>query len=285
MSTDSTLQTVPGTQMQGINGQGISINKDHVEVHIDWVDPVTKRYFDPTTYAVVVTKDAAPYTPQKVMVQLSRVDDTVGVWHYAFLTSGMLAGSYVFTFTGSRPADGIGVVTHVLGFTAAEIPVEQYFIGVLRTKLLDKRASRYLIDDNMRVLWEDGELYSFCDDARLRVGQTPPSPGNITWEQGYAECHDLIVTGGFIYALEARGIFEIMNKFSYTDELSLNIDRSVLFQNAQSLSQTWMTAVMMWKRDHQFHLVRAIGLQSGKFPLYYSRVLSLLPNMSRIFYG
>lgn len=283
MSTDSNLSTSPGFQMQGINVQGIDVNKDHVEVNIDWIDSVTKQYFDPTTYSVAVTKNGSPYVPSKVLVPLSRVDDTVGVWHYTFLTTDFEAGDYVFTFTGS--ASGISTVTHVLGFTSAEIDVEQYFIGVLRNKLMDKRASRYLIDDNMRVRWKDGELYQCLDDARLKVGQEPPEPQMITWEFGYAEVHDLIVTGGFVCALEARGVFENFNKFNYSDELSLNIDRSNFFQNAQSLRAQWLLSIQRWKRDYQFHKVRSIGMASGRFPLYYTRVLSLLPHMSRIFYG
>ena len=283
MSSDSTLSGTDGYQLQGLNTQGIDINKDHVEINIDWIDPVTKQYFDPTTYSVTVTKDSVAYTVAKVLVPLSRLDDTVGIWHYTFLTTDMVAGSYEFTFVGS--ATGIGPVTHVLGFTSAEINVEQYFIGVLRNKLMDKRASRYVIDDNMRVRWTDGELYSCLDDARLRVGQEPPSPMVLTWNQGYSETHDLIVTGGFVCALEARGVFENFNKFSYNDELSLNIDRSNFFANAQSLRSAWMLSIKTWKRDYTFHRVRPIGMRSGRFPMYYSRVLSLLPHMSRVFYG
>ena len=283
MSSDSTLTGSSGYQIQGINTQGISVNKDHVEVNLDWVDPVTKQYFDPTTATVTVTKDGAAYSPSKVLVQLSRVDDTVGVWHYSFLTTDMVAGAYVFTFSGSTAT--IGPVTHVLGFTSAEIPVEQYFIGVLRARLADKRASRYLIDDNMRVRFSDGELYSYLDDARLRVGQEPPQPVLLPWNQAYAETHDLIVTGGFVGALEARGILETFNKFNYSDELSLNIDRSSFFQNAQSLRSQWLLSIKTWKRDHIFHIVRSIGMASGKYPQYYTRVLSLLPHMSRIYYG
>jgi len=283
MSSDNSLSTIPGTQMQGINQQGIEINKDHVEVNIDWIDSATKQYFDPTTYAVAVTKDGVSYTPEKVLTPLSRLDDSVGVWHYTFLTTGMEAGSYAFTFTGSTA--NIITVTHVLGFTSAEINVEQYFIGVLRNKLMDKRASRYLIDDNMRVRWTDGELYTYLDNARLKVGQEPPSPQMITWPFGYSETHDLIITGGFVEALEARGIFETFNKFNYNDELSLNIDRSSFFANAQSLRQAWMLSIKTWKRDYTFHKVRPIGMRSGRMPMYYTRVLSLLPHMSRVFYG
>jgi hypothetical protein len=283
MSSDNSLSTNPGNQLQGINTQGISVNKDHIEVNIDWVDPTTNQYFDPTTYSVSVTKDGSPYTVEKVLVPLSRVDDSVGVWHYSFLTSGMTSGTYEFTFSGSTST--ISTVTHTLSFTSAEIPVEQYFIGALRAKLWDKRASRYLIDDNQRTRWTDGELYSFVDDSRLRIGQEPPSPENLSWPVAFSEAHDLVLTGGFIGALEAAGIFSQWNKFNYSDELSLNVDRTPFFQNAQSLKQQWMLSIMRWKRDKQFHAVRGIGMRSGRFPMYYTRVMSLLPHMSRVFYG
>ena len=281
----SELMAVPGAQLQGINVQGVDINKDHVAINIDWLDPVTKLYFDPVNASVSVTKDSVGYTIQKVLVPLRRRDDSVGVWGYEFLTNGMDAGNYVLTFTGAVPGTSL-TVTHVLGFTAAQAPIEQYFIGCLRAKLWDKRASRYLIDDNQRTRWTNGELYSFLDNSRLKVGQVPPSPALITWERGFAECHDLILTGGFIEALEAAGIFETFNKFNYNDELTLNVDRSAFFQNAQSLKQQWMTAVLSWKRDAAFHkLAGGIGMASGKFPLYYTRTLSLLPHMSNTFYG
>ena len=278
------LNQVPGTQIQGVNTRGIEINKDFVSIHIDWIDPVSKQYFDPTTYAVTVTKDAAPYAINHVVTPLSRKDDSPGVWVYEFTTQGFETGAYVFSFTGSTP--DISTVTRTVTFTAADTPVEKYFIDALRTKLWDKRASRYLVDDNMRTRWTNGELYSFLDNAKQQVAQTPPAPTQITWEQAYGECHDLVLTGGFIAALEAAGIFETWNKFGYSDEVSLNIDRSVFFQNAQSLKSQWMQAVMGWKRDYTFHRVRAIGMGSGRFPLYYTRVLSLsVNNAQNVFMG
>lgn len=282
-SRDTSLSTSPGTQLQGINVQGVEVNKDHVEVFIDWVDAATGQKFDPTTYAVAVTKSGAAYSPSKVLSPLSRISDTPGVWHYSFLTTDFTAGDYVFTFTGS--ASGIAQVSHVLTFTAADIPVEQYFIGALRAKLWDKRASRYVVEDSMRTRWSDGELFSFVDDARLRIGQEPPKPELISFPQAYSECHDLILTGGFICALEAAGIFGQWQKFQYNDELTLNIDRTPFFQNAQSLRSQWVLSIQRWKRDARFHAVRGLGMASGRFPMYYTRVLSLLPHMSRMYYG
>jgi hypothetical protein len=128
-------------------------------------------------------------------------------------------------------------------------------------------------------------LYSFLDDSRLRVGQEPPNPQLISWEQAFSVVHDLVLTGGFVYALEAAGMMGQWNKFNYSDELTLNIDRSAFFQNAQSLKQQWFLAIQRWRRDAAFHATRSIGLASGRFPLYYTRTLSLLPHMSRVFYG
>lgn len=280
------LANTNGTQLQGINQQGIDINKDHISVNIDWIDPTTKQYFDPTTASITATRNGSPFSIPKVMTPLQRADDTVGVWLYEFLSTGMDTGDYVLTFTGSRPADNMGPVTITLNFNAAEVPVEQYFVNTLRAKLWDKRASRYVIDDNSRFRWKNGELYSFCDNALKKIGQTPPAPSLLNWNQGYSECHDLILTGGFIEALEAAGIFETWNRFTYSDELSLNVDRSQLFQNAQSLRTQWLQAVMMWKRDYMFHRVRGVGMASGKFPMYYSRVMSLsIANGQNMFRG
>lgn len=278
------LNEFPGSQVQGLKVKGIDVNKDHITVNIDWVDAATGNYFDPTTYSVTVTKNGNPYTIEKVMTPLSRADDTTGVWVYEFLTTGMTAGDYLFTFVGS--ASGINAVTISLTFTAAEIPVEQYFVGALRTRLWDKRASRYLIDDNMRFQWRSGEIYSFLHNSLQRVGQAPPSPMNLTWEQAYSECHDQVLTGGFIEALEAAGILGVHNRFNYSDELTLQVDKSVFFQNAQSLRQQWWQSVLMWKRDYQWHKVRPIGMASGRFPQYYTKILSLsVANAQNMFYG
>ena len=279
------LSNAPGSQVEGINTQGIEVNKDHIGINIDWVDPQTNQFFDPTTYSVSITQNGSPYseTNLRVMTPLARLDDTVGVWGYEFLIKDMGVGTYVFTFTGE--ASGIDPVSHVLTFKAAEIPVEQYFVGALRAKLGDKRASRYLIDDNTRYRWTNGEIYSCLDNARLSIGQEPPAPMIMTWEQAYAEAHNQMLLGGFICALEARGVFENFNKFNYNDELSLNVDRSNFFQNAQSLRASWLLSIQRWKRDYMFHSVRGIGMASGRFPLYYSRVLSLMPHMQNVFYG
>ena len=284
LPADTTLSAAPGHELQGINTQGIVINKNHVEVNLDWIDQDTKQYFDPTTTTVTVTKDGSPFTINKVLSPLSRIDDTVGIWHYTFLTDNMEAGSYTLTFRGE--AANITPVNHVLNFTSGEVNIEQYFIGVLRTRLMDKRASRYLIDDNQRTRWTDGELYSCLDNARLRVGQEPPNPSILPFNQLYAEAHDLVVTGGFIEALESRGVFETFNKFAYSDELSLNIDRSAFFANAQSLKAQWMLSVKTWKRHGAWKNARPIGMKSGRYPFYMSRILSLSQaNAGNMFYG
>jgi len=282
----TSLANAPGSQLQGINTQGVDIIKNWVGVSIDWLDPKTQLYFDPVNATTAVTLGGNPYTVPKVMTPLSRADDSVGVWQYEFLTDGMDEGSYVFTFSGTVPGTS-DTVTHVLNFTAAKAPIEQYFVGVLRAKLWDRRASRYLLDDNMRFQWKNSELYGFLDNARLKVGQMPPAPALITWEQGFSECHDLIVTGGFIDALEAAGVFALQNKMTYSDELTLNIDKTAFFQNAQSLRQQWQVNIQAWKRAQTFSkMAGGIGMASGRFPLYYTRILSLsMANAGNVFYG
>jgi hypothetical protein len=102
----------------------------------------------------------------------------------------------------------------------------------------------------------------------------------------YGDAHDLLITGGFIYALEAKGIFETFNAFNYNDELTLNIDRKALFQNAQSLRSSWFVAISAWKRDRLFRaMAGGVGMASGRFPAYFSRILSLSTNMQNTFYG
>ena len=284
--TANSLASFPGAQLQGKNTQGVTINKSFVGVAIDWIDPKTQLYFDPVNATTAVTKDGDAYLVPKVMTPLSRLDDAVGVWGYEFLTDGMDAGTYVFTFTGTVPGT-TDTVVHSLTFTAAPTPIEQYFVGVLRARLWDKRVSRYLIDDNQRFLFTNGELYSFCDNARLKVGQTPPAPTLMSWEQGYSECHDLIVTGGFIEALEAAGVMALQNKLTYQDELTLNIDKTAFFQNAQALRSQWMQSAMSWKRSMAFtRMAGGVGMASGRFPLYYSRILSIsLSSAQNMFYG
>lgn len=289
------LNTVPGNQVQGVNTQGVEVNKDHVTVNIEWVDPATNQYFDPTTSSVTATKDGSAFDLGNITIltNLSRADETVGVWVFEFLAKNtqtqpatpLAAGDYVFTFTGSDPAQAIPTVTHVLGFTAASIPIEQYFVGALRNKLGDQRTRRYLVDDNTRTRWTNGELYSCLDDTRLAIGQTPPNPQILTWEFCYAETHEQLLTGAFICCLAARGVFESFNKFNYNDELSLNIDRSPFLQNAISLKAQWILSITAWKRSWQFSATKPIGMASGRFPAYLSRTLSMIPHMQNVFYG
>ena len=222
------------------------------------------------------------------MKPLSRVDDSRGVWSYNFLMKNsngdaLGAGTYVFTFTGS--ATGITPVTHVLTFAAAEIPVEQYFVNALRLRLGDKRSRRYLID-SPRNRWSDEELYSFVDDARLDIGQTPPSPQEYSFPFMYSENNGLVILGGFIFALSAMGVFENYNRINYSDELSFQVDRSNFYQNARSLDAQYQQAKVTWKRDKAFHDLRGgKGMNSGRFPLYTTRCLSLQSTMQNTFYG
>jgi hypothetical protein len=290
-ANSNTLNATMGSQLQALNAQGIEINKDYITVNLDFVNPVTNQYFDPTTFSTTILKDGNPYTDLRVMKPLSRQDDSRGVWTFSFVTqktdgTPLDVGTYVFNFTGS--ATGIGPITHSITFsgqTTAQIPVEQYFVGVLRARLGDK-AKRYLVDDNMRQRWTDSELYEYLDDARLDIGQTPPNPQTYDWNYMYSSTHSLLVMGGFINALMARGVFENFNKFNYNDELSLQIDRSNFFQNAQSLLASYQTSKMMWKRDKAFHDLRGgIGMASGKFPMYFSRMLSLNVSCQNTFYG
>lgn len=278
------LMSNPGTQLQGINQQGLQIEKDFVEVSLTWVDGITGLPFDPTTYSCSITYNGSPYTLQKELTPMSRADDAVGVWVHCFLTTGMQPGNYLFTYVGSTPTNT--TVTKTITISAAEIPVEMMFVNSLRSKLGDSRSSRYLVDDNMRTRWTQSELYGCVYNSLMQVGQAPPAPSIITWEQAFAECYDQVLTGGFIQALEARGIFETFNAFSYSDELSLGIDRKVLFQNAQSLRQQWWNSVLAWKRDGAFRSMRGgIGLGSGRFPLYMSRAISLSLASSQVMFN
>jgi hypothetical protein len=281
----NTLNELNGSQLQAIQTQGIDINKDHLSINLDFKDPDTNLYFDPVSTTTTVTFNGSPFAlaSLKILVPLSRRDDSAGVWGMEFLTTGMTAGTWVFTFTGQTA--GGKTVSHVLTFTAADTPVEQYFIGALRAKLCDKRASRYIVDDNMRWRWTNGELYSFLDDARLDISNTPPYIENTPFNVFYSDAHTLLFTGGFIFALESRGILETFNAFQYNDELSLNISRKEFFQNAQSLKTSYETSKLRYKRQVAWTRVRGIGMASGRFPLYFSRVLSLLPNLQNTFGG
>jgi hypothetical protein len=279
------LNQTDGSQVQGLPVQGVEINRGHVSFHVDFLDPATHRYFDPTTYSVTITKNNVPYSESnlKVLTPLSREDESVGVWIYEFLTKDMVAGDYVFTITGS--ATGVSTVTYTVSFKSAEIPVEQYFVGALRLRLGDKRTKRYLVDDNTRFRWTNGELFSVLDDARIEIGQTPPGPTIFEWPFLYSEAHDLVLMGGFIKALMSRGIFEVFNKLNYQDELSMQLDRSILFANGQNLLNTYDQAKMRWKRDYMFHTARFVGLKSGRFPLYFSRLISLTQISEQTFFG
>jgi len=288
------LNAAPGSQVQGINVQGLEISKNHVNINIEWIDPDTEQHFDPSTYSVSITKDGGAYSADNltIMRELSRRDDRAGYWNYAFLTQSNVAtpvpmesGAYEFAFTGVNSATN-NTVTLTLGFIAASIPIAQYFVGSLRARLGDRRASNYLVDDPTEYRWTDGDVYTYLEDSRMAIGNTPPAPTTVTYEQMYTEGHELLLTGGFIFALRAKGIFETFNAFNYNDELTLNIDRKVLFQNAASLEAAWKQATLAWKRDKTFRsLGGGIGMASGRFPLYYSRILSMVPHMQNTFYG
>lgn len=285
MSSTNTLNELDGTQLQALNTQGVDCHRSHVSVNLDFKDPDTNLYFDPvsTTLNITFNGTAIALSAIKVLLPLSRLSDITGVWGFQFLTDGMLAGTWVFSFTGTTA--GGKIVSHVLTFTATEATVEQYFINALRMKLRDKKASPYMLDDNMRWRWGNGELYECLEDARMDIGSTPPNIVNMPYHQCYSDCHTLLLTGGFIFALESRGIFEVFQKLQYNDELSLQMDRTMFWQNAQGLKQSYDLLKLRFKRELAWHACRSIGLASGRFPLYTGRLISLSLANSQCTFG
>ena len=213
-----------------------------------------------------------------------------------FVPSEVMTGTLQFTFSLHTLEPGLydfiseGLIgtrrTRCTGqFQILEVTRTKYLITHLRKRLFDFDASLYQIEAPTKV-FPDDLLHSFLLDSMSRFNSNPPGT-SFTLEAQPGDIADLLITGGWIYALKSRAVLEIFNTMQYSDGISLNIDRGPKFQAlAVSQEQMWredLKRYKMWHTLYGRHRGGAVGMGTVTLPLQISRVLSLLPNLSQTF--
>jgi len=213
-----------------------------------------------------------------------------------FIPTVVATGELSFTFSLHTLEAGLhdvisegtigGKQTRCVGqFNISFVSRTAYLIQHLRRRLFDIDPNLYQIEET-GTLFPNNLIHSYLQDAMSRINSTPP--GTVfTLEQQPGDIQDLLVTGGWIYALKSRAVLEIFNTMQYSDGISLAIDRGPKLQ-ALALSQEsmWREDVKRYKNWHTLfgrHRGGAVGMGTVTIPIQISRVLSLLPNLSQTF--
>lgn len=149
----------------------------------------------------------------------------------------------------------------------------------VRFRLYDFDPDQYRIDDH-RFMWVTSQLSSFLQQALNRVNQTPPRLTQLKFEDHVLPT-ELVKDWTVFYALKSRAIIENFNAYSFSDGVSLTLERaSKLFSASDGTFSNLDTATQRWKRSYR---PRAIGFGTSRLPFRVLRPLSFLPNMKNIF--
>lgn len=215
-----------------------------------------------------------------LLVPFSKYGTGIGMYHVCFLAGGWLDdGDYHLTLSGSCSGS---TIAQTGTFSARSASGVQGYIDALRAALRDYDGSLYTIEDPSKELFSDGDLYSALSRALDKINYTKPIA--YTWTMATCLWPGILIEGGLIYALHARGILEVANTFSYSDEISFGIDRSQKYVTMLSqFANNWELSLLRVKQDYAFSKAFPIGLGTLRLPYQQMRIFSFIPHLSSYF--
>lgn|GEM_PF-4844476 len=211
---------------------------------------------------------------------LQSIPGLTGYYKYSWwLTEDYLPGLYDVSFTGYNASTSLSLAGQV---SIGEITRVQSFINRLLSRLLDKYFEHYLIDAPKRQ-WQDQDLYHFLLDALDSVNNTSPITTTFTFDNIPCESIFLDIAQG--YALLAMARLENANTFSYSDGISLNLNRAPFYQQQGQylLDNALKVRLVSWKYSSTLTRPRPLGLRRARLPFRVMRTLGMMPNMKRSF--
>jgi len=211
---------------------------------------------------------------------LSPIPDYLGYYKYSWwITDDYVSGLYDIAFTGNNGSESLSLAGQV---QIGEITRVQSFINRLLSRLLDKHFERYLIDAPERQ-WQDQDLYHFLLDALDSVNNSSPVSTAFTFDNLPCESIFLDIAQG--YALLAMARLENANTFSYSDGISLNLNRAPFYQQQGQylLDNALKVRLAAWKYSSSLTRPRPVGLRRARLPFRVMRALGFMPNMKRSF--
>lgn len=207
-----------------------------------------------------------------------------GLYKLQFLVSGaMKPGLYSAEFQGKIPIGPNQHTLTVIGqFGIGEISRIDDYMNRIRLRLMDDFPEDYTLDEPVNQ-WRRVNVFACLKDGLSRFNATGPRRTAFTFDDFPDTYDELLVTGGYIYALEARARLEKADQMSYSDGISLNIDRGPFYlQLATGMRTDWTRAVQDWKKATP---PRPRGVRSVRVPFRINRVVGLLPNYQTYFSG
>ncbi len=214
-------------------------------------------------------------------IPLVKVTGETGLYSFDFLTDGLQQAAYLVTFTGDIIFNSAPLTLTVQGTAGiGEISKTHAFMDRLRIGLMDNRHREYKIDRKVPQ-WNETELFIFLREALQAINSAGPQIRRYTFDTFPTDVEELLITGGRVYALEARSRLEIANELTYTDGHTLSIDRAQKYMAmAQQLRMDWLQRVRGYITATP---PKPIGVQSQRLPFRITRVIGLLPNYSNFF--
>jgi hypothetical protein len=151
----------------------------------------------------------------------------------------------------------------------------------LRLRLGDDDPSRYQLDNNLLYKWDQLKVSVFLDEALLEFNAHAPTQTNYQFETAPADLINIILYSAEAKCLRERARLELANKLTYSDGISITIDRSAEYgRQADIAMEEFHKMAYAWKNINR---ARARGLAYQRLPFKVLRPLSFGPNAVNLF--
>lgn len=162
--------------------------------------------------------------------------------------------------------------------------IERMLMDALSLYLRDNKPYLYRVDPQIPH-YDDEELYAFLFYALWDFNSSSPFWTDYTFESLPEQAYNVVIMGGQVMALIARGILEAERHFSYNDNgISVTIQRSSAFMSpATALLSTYVRLKVSMKRNIAFRSTKFRGLKTQRAPISIRRPLSMIPNLETVF--
>ena len=191
----------------------------------------------------------------------------LGTYKYYLNTTNLNPGYYGFTSTATI---GDVISSQIKGhFELTRPDILCYFIWKLRYKLFDWAASKYNLDFWKEGLkWNDTQLVEAINTALGDINSVGGRNLGYSLDTIPERFHGTLLTGGTLYSLMSRQIFEIEERHNYSDEVVMNIERD------------YTMAASMYKDMYMFQLQNVRLMRphprSSKSPMYFNLFISYI---------
>lgn len=264
----------------------------HCEIAVIFRDPLSTAPVSVENQKIKISKkinnDGENGEFQEVIVE-KLVDFTPspikeGEYKYAFLSDKLVSGEYLVEALGYYPNASVesNKIEVKQKFQIYEVSSKQSWIIMLRTQLHDHLPELYILDDPTKYRWSDGDLFMALERSVQFWNETPPqNPSISNYNIDNFPYWDIMLWGAEFYALNQKGLLEILNTINFSDEGIINIDRWPKYQaKINIILEQWVKRVKEMKYDLTIRRSQILGIKSSKMPLRAIRALSFIPNLS-----